>query len=84
METQSSIRNEHYVPYRVRYYLNRRKRTQAWLASEMERGVMWMSRRMKGEVAFDVEEIQQVAEILGVEVAALFPPTHIHHEARAS
>lgn len=80
--TQSAIADGRFVAYQVRFQLKRQKRSQAWLAREFGKPRDWMSRRVRGDVAFDVEEIQKVAEILGIEVACFFPPAR--PQARAS
>lgn len=74
METQTSISDGRFAAYQVRVQLKRQRRSQAWLAREMDKGVQWMSRRVRGEVAFRTDEIEKVAEILGVEPACFFPP----------
>lgn len=82
METQTSIPDGRFVAFQVRYQLTQQGRSQRWLAREMQRGAQWMSRRVSGKVPFNVEEIQEVAEVLGVDVACFFPP--VTPQARAS
>ncbi|WP_301177251.1 helix-turn-helix domain-containing protein [Actinomadura geliboluensis] len=82
MSTQTSIPDGRFVAFQVRYQLKDQGRTQSWLARQLNQPRDWMSRRVRGEVPFNVEEIQQVADALGVEVACFFPP--VQSQARAS
>jgi transcriptional regulator with XRE-family HTH domain len=43
------------------------------MAAAIDRSPMYVSRRVRGEVAFDLDDIQKIAEVLGVEIGDLFP-----------
>lgn len=81
MATQTSIADGRFVAFQVRYQLKDQGRTQAWLARQLGKRRDWVSKRVLGKVPFDVEEIQEVADALGVPVAIFFPP---EPQARAS
>lgn len=57
----------------VRAQLARRKLTASALADAIGRSEMYVSRRISGNVAFDLADIEQVARFLGVAVADLLP-----------
>jgi len=43
------------------------------LASAIGKSEMYVSRRIRGEVAFDLIDVEQVAQFLGIAVADLMP-----------
>jgi transcriptional regulator with XRE-family HTH domain len=57
----------------VRAELARAGKTQAWLAGVLGLSQQVVSERLRGRVAFDVDELTKVAGALGVPVAALMP-----------
>jgi transcriptional regulator with XRE-family HTH domain len=61
------------VAEEVRALLARKRMTGADMAIAIERSPMYVSRRVRGEVAFDLDDIQRIAEVLGVEIGDLFP-----------
>jgi len=56
----------------VRAEMGRHRITQTQLAKNLGTSQMAVSRRLSGEVPFDVDELARVAEILGVPVTVLF------------
>lgn len=63
-----------FAAYQVRVQLNRRKMSARGLARGIGMKPAAMQRRMKGQVEFSVDEIQQIATVLDVEPAIFFPP----------
>ena len=61
------------VAEEVRALLARKRMTGADMAVAIERSPMYVSRRVRGEVPFDLDDIQRIAEVLGVEIGELFP-----------
>jgi transcriptional regulator with XRE-family HTH domain len=61
------------VAEEVRALLARKMMTGAELAEAIGRSPMYVSRRIRGEVAFDLDDMQHLAEVFGVEVGALIP-----------
>ena len=75
MTTQTSIVDDRFVAFRVRYELERLGKAQAELAREMDRPRDWLNRRLAGDpVPFTAVELARVAEVLGVEISVFFPP----------
>ena len=68
------------VAEEVRALLARKRMTGADVAEAIKRSPMYVSRRVRGEVAFDLDDIQRIAEVLGVEIGDLFP----HREGGAN
>lgn len=63
-----------FAAYQVQVQLNRRKMSARGLARRIDMKPAAMQRRMKGQVAFSVDEIQRIAMVLSVEPAIFFPP----------
>ena len=61
------------VAAEVRAHLGRRRLTAMALASAIGKSEMYVSRRIRGEVAFDLIDVEQVAQFLGIAVADLMP-----------
>lgn len=61
------------VAEEVRALLARKMMTGADLATAIGRSPMYVSRRVRGEVAFDIDDMQRLAEVFGVEVTDLMP-----------
>jgi hypothetical protein len=61
------------VAEEVRALLARRMMTGADLAAAIGRSPMYVSRRVRGEVAFDLDDMERLAGVFGVEVADLLP-----------
>lgn len=68
------------VAEEVRALLARKMKTGADVAAAIGKSPMYVSRRVRGEVAFDLDDIQRIAEVLEVEIGDLFP----HREGRSS
>ncbi len=61
------------VAAEVRAQLARRQLTGTALAAAIGKSEMYVSRRLRGGVAFDLEDVEQVARFLGVAVVDLMP-----------
>ncbi|MEU9022358.1 hypothetical protein [Actinomadura sp. NPDC048394] len=83
MVMQMTVVDDRFIAYRVRVELSRQKRTQRWLARQLDEQPMWLNRRLVGEdlVPFTVTEIARVAQALGVDVLVFFPPASMEREA---
>lgn len=62
------------VPSRIRSELRRRRMSQAALARELGRTENFISRRLRGEVSFSVDDLDQVARALDVPLENLVAP----------
>lgn len=62
-----------YVAGEIRAHAARKGFSGRQLAFQLGKSQPWMSRRLTGEVPFDVEELDAVAAILGVAPRDLFP-----------
>lgn len=63
------------VASNIRAELARRQLSQADLATALRTTQQTISRRMTGAVPFDTDELEVIAEFLGVPVDALIPTT---------
>lgn len=61
------------VAAEVRAHLARRQLTGSALAATIGKSEMYVSRRLRGDVPFDLNDIEQAAQFLGVSVADLMP-----------
>lgn len=61
------------VAAEVRAQLGRRQLTGVALAAAIGKSEMYVSRRLRGEVPFDLIDVEQAAKFLGVAVADLIP-----------
>jgi transcriptional regulator with XRE-family HTH domain len=59
------------VAAEVRAVMARQRRSQTDLASALGWSQPFLSRRLTGETAFNTDEIEQLAEILGVPISQL-------------
>jgi transcriptional regulator with XRE-family HTH domain len=62
------------VAEELRALLARRKVTPTELGRKLGRSQTWVWRRLEGEVAFDLNDLEVIADALSVAVADLFPP----------
>lgn len=53
----------------------RQQRTQTAMARGIGRNQQWLSRRLTGQIAFDVADLIAIAEWLGVPLSSLLPAT---------
>ena len=67
------------VAKEIRVLLLRRDMRQTELAANLGVNEMWLSRRLRGAQPLDLNDLQRIADALGVEVADLFP----RNDARA-
>jgi transcriptional regulator with XRE-family HTH domain len=63
------------VAEKVRAEMTRQGHTQMDLAAALNLPQSSISYRLSGRVAFDVDELQRVADFLGVTVSSLIEPT---------
>lgn len=61
------------VAEEVRALLARRRLNGAKLAAAIDRSEMYVSRRLRGETAFDLDDLDRIARVLDVEVVDLLP-----------
>lgn len=61
------------VAAEVRAQLARRQFTGTALAAAINRSEMYVSRRLRGDVPFDLVDLEQIAQFLGLPVADLLP-----------
>jgi transcriptional regulator with XRE-family HTH domain len=61
------------VAAEVRAQLARQQLTGLALANAIGKSEMYVSRRLRGHVAFDLTDIEQAAQFLGVDVLNLMP-----------
>lgn len=71
MDTGQKLREG--VAEEVRALIGRRRTTGAKLAEAIGRSEMYVSRRLRGETAFDLDDLERIAAILNVEVSDLLP-----------
>lgn len=57
----------------IRALLGRRNMSRLQLARRINRSHTYMWRRLSGDTAFDTDDLQQIAAVLGVELTDLFP-----------
>ncbi|MFT4156526.1 MAG: helix-turn-helix transcriptional regulator [Microbacterium sp.] len=50
----------------IRMHLASRKQTQAWLAKQLGVTPFWISRRLSGEIPFDLEVLDRIATVFGI------------------
>lgn len=63
------------VAAEVRAQLARRQLPGSALAAAVGKSEMYVSRRLRGDIPFDLIDLEQVAQFLGVAVADLLPAT---------
>lgn len=61
------------VATEVRAWLGRRRMSGAELARRMGKSQTWIARRLDGRQAFDVDDLDHVANVLDVQVSDLLP-----------
>lgn len=61
------------VAAEVRAQLARRQITGASLANAIGKSEMYVSRRLRGDIAFDLVDVEQVARFLGIAIVDLLP-----------
>lgn len=74
MTTQTTVMDDQFVAFRVRYELKKQDRSVRELARELDMPPSSMHRRVTGETPFSAVEIAQVAQVLDVDVTVFFPP----------
>jgi len=62
------------VAAEVRAEMGRQKLSQMGLAAALGASQAWLSRRLNGTVAFATDELERVAEVLGVPLGQLVSP----------
>ena len=61
------------VAAEVRALLGRQDKSQRWLSEQTGIGAPGLSRRLKGERDFNLDELSSIATALGVPLSALLP-----------
>lgn len=77
----------HRIAAEVRAQMARRQVSGASMAVTLGKSQKWMSRRTTGEIAFDMDDLEQVAKVLEVDVEQLLrpqPTVYRHREAIAA
>ena len=74
MTTQTTVMDDQFVAFRVRYELKQQDRSVRELARALDMPPSSMHRRVSGETPFSATEIGLVAQVLDVDVAVFFPP----------
>jgi transcriptional regulator with XRE-family HTH domain len=82
METATRAHLRHLVAEEVSAYLGRRRMSGAKLARAIDRSEMYVSRRLRGETAFDLDDLERIADVLGVTVTDLLPPAKVRPNSR--
>lgn len=70
VETSAGLREK--VAEEVRVLLARKRMSGAALAAAIGKSEMYVSRRMRGEIAFDLDDLQSIAAVLKVQPVQLF------------
>lgn len=70
-ETQTVTPRSAVVSDRVAALLAAEERSQAWLARKIDRGPMWLNNRLTGRTPWLVDDVEVVADALGVDVLDL-------------
>ncbi len=73
-ETSPRGRLREHVAEEIRVLLARRKMSAAELARRTGMKQSTLARRMTGETAFDMDDLEVIAEVLTVDVQDLLPP----------
>lgn len=55
----------------IRLLLAARDRRQTWLAKELGVSPFWLSRRMLGEITFDVDDLDRISTVFGITIDEL-------------
>jgi transcriptional regulator with XRE-family HTH domain len=79
VSVQSLLRER--VAEEVRALLARKMMTGADLATAIGRSPMYVSRRLRGEVAFDLDDMERLADVFGVGVSDLLPKPEVASRA---
>src|SRR6185295_15359140 len=61
------------VAEEVRALLARRRISGVQFAKQIGKSQPYFSRRLNGDVSFDLDDLEVIAEVLGIEVGDLFP-----------
>jgi len=56
----------------------------AQLARAIDRSEMYVSRRLRGETAFDLDDLERIADVLGVTAMDLLPSTRVRPNNRSA
>ncbi|SCL43221.1 Cro/C1-type HTH DNA-binding domain-containing protein [Micromonospora pallida] len=84
METATRAHLRHLVAEEIGAHLGRRRMSGAKLARAIERSEMYVSRRLRGETAFDLDDLERIAEVLGVTVTDLLPADKVRPNSRSA
>lgn len=81
MTTQTTVLDDQFVAFRVRYELRKQGRSGRELARELDIPSSSFHRRLSGETPFSAVEIGRIAEILGVDPTVFFMPVRTERAA---
>ncbi len=62
-----------WVAGQIRAILGQRQLSRRWLAQQLDCPITTLSRSLRGDRAFTVDELAAIARVLGVSTASLFP-----------
>ncbi|MEV4271978.1 helix-turn-helix domain-containing protein [Micromonospora aurantiaca (nom. illeg.)] len=82
METGTRERLRHQVAEEIRAQLGRKQMSGAKLARAIDQSEMYVSRRLRGETAFDLDDLERIADVLGVTVTDLMPSAKVRPNNR--
>ncbi|MDG4796171.1 helix-turn-helix transcriptional regulator [Micromonospora sp. WMMD1082] len=75
MENSGRKPLRYHVAGEIRAHLGRQQISGAKLAQAIDRSEMYVSRRLNGRTSFDLDDLEKIADVLGVTVADLMPVT---------
>src|SRR5688572_6346867 len=73
--TSTPTAHREVVAAEVRAWMGRRRATQTDLAKALDKSQAYISRRLSGEVPFDIDDLYRLAAFFEIEVTALLGPT---------
>lgn len=73
MENSSRKPLRLHVAGEIRAHLGRQQMSGAKLAQAIDRSEMYVSRRLNGRTSFDLDDLEKIANVLGVAVSDLLP-----------
>lgn len=82
--TSTPTAHREVVAAEVRAWMGRRRATQTDLASALNKSQAYVSRRLSGDVPFDIDDLYELAAFFKVDVPTLLgsPRANLHTEGR--